>query len=114
MKKERKGAVTERKATILCPERSLPMVDPLTFLTQLYVMVDDFCQSQLPREPHPGPNPALCRSEVITLALFAQWAAFTSERDFHRWAQRHGRAAFPHLPDRSQFNRQMRAHWRAI
>jgi len=90
------------------------MVDPLTFLTQLYVMVDDFCQSQLPPEPHPGPDPALCRSEVITLALFGQWAAFTSERDFHRWAHRHGRAAFPHLPDRSQFNRQVRAHWRAI
>jgi hypothetical protein len=81
------------------------MVDPLTFLTQLYVMVDDFCQSQLPPERHPGPDGALCRSEVVTLALFAQWSRFASERDFYRYATRHLRPAFPALPDRSQFNR---------
>jgi Transposase DDE domain len=84
------------------------MVTPLTFLTQLYVMVDDFCQSHLPPELHPGPAPALCRSEVLTLALFAQWAPFTSERAFYRYATRRLRAAFPALPNRSQFNRQCR------
>jgi len=81
------------------------MVDPVTFLTQLYVMVDDFCHSSLPPERHPGPRTALDRSEVITLALFAQWTHFASERDFYRYACRHLRSAFPALPDRSQFNR---------
>jgi hypothetical protein len=81
------------------------MVDPLTFLTQLYVMVDDFCQSHLTLERHTGPDPALTRSEVVTLALFAQWSEFPSERAFYRYASRHLQTAFPQLPDRTQFNR---------
>jgi hypothetical protein len=52
----------------------------------------------------------LAVSEVITLALFGQWVQFPSERAFYRYAQRHLRAAFPALPNRSQFNRLMRAH----
>ena len=31
------------------------MVDVDTFLTTLYVMVDDFCQSRLQKQ-HPGPD----------------------------------------------------------
>jgi hypothetical protein len=77
-------------------------------------MVDDFCQSQLPPECRPGPAGALARSEVVTLALFAQWAWFPSEREFYRYADRHLRAAFPALPARSQFNRACRRQQRAI
>ncbi len=44
-----------------------------TFLTTLYVIVDDFCQSELePEQSKPGPLASLSRSEVITLALFGQ------------------------------------------
>ena len=32
------------------------MVDVDTFLTTLYVMVDDFCKTALPPEFHPGPR----------------------------------------------------------
>jgi hypothetical protein len=32
------------------------MVDIDTFLTILYVMVDDFCKTSLPLEHHPGPR----------------------------------------------------------
>jgi hypothetical protein len=78
-----------------------------TFLTTLYVMVDDFCQT-LPPERKPGPAPALSRSETLTLALLARWRRFPSERTFYRWADQHLRAAFPTLPHRSQFNRQLR------
>ncbi len=74
------------------------MVDVDTFLTTLYVMVDDFCTTSLPPEPHPGPQAALSRSEVVTLALFGQWQRFGSERGFYRYAQRHLRPAFPQLP----------------
>ncbi len=84
------------------------MVDPNTFLTTLYVMADIFCKSVLPPAPHPGAEPSLSPSEVITLALFGQWAHFQSERDFYRYAERHLRPAFPTLPDRSQFNRLLR------
>ena len=85
------------------------MLDVDTFLTTLYVMVDDFCHSQPPKR-RPGPQASLCRSEVITLAVFARWSRFNSERDFYRYADTKLRNAFPTLPDRSQFNRLVRSH----
>ncbi len=91
------------------------MIDLDTFLTTLYVMVDDFCQSQLQSEEQgPGRPASLQCSEVITLALFGQWVQFPSERAFYRYAQHHLRAAFPDLPDRGQLNQLMRAHRDAI
>ena len=76
------------------------MVDVDTFLTTLYVMVDDFCHSRLPERPcRPGPEASLSDSEVITLTIFARWSRFTSERDFYRYASGHLREAFPTLPD---------------
>jgi hypothetical protein len=84
------------------------MVDVNTFLTTLYVIVDDFCQSRAPRK-RPGPKAALSDSEVIALAIFARWGRFSSERDFFRYAQSRLREAFPTLPDRSQFNRLVRS-----
>jgi hypothetical protein len=85
------------------------MLDVDTFLTTLYVMVDDFCHSQPPKK-RPGPEASLSRSEVITLAVFARWSRFNSERDFYRYADSKLRKAFPSLPDRSQFNRSVRSH----
>jgi Transposase DDE domain len=91
------------------------MVDADTFLTALYVAVDDLCKAQLPPEPpHPGPAAALTRSELLTLALFSQWQGFGSERGFYRYARRHLRGAFPALPAREQFNRQLRRHYAAL
>ena len=90
------------------------MVDVDTFLTTLYVMVDDFCMLSLPPEPHPGPQATLSRSEVVTLALFGPWQGFGSERGFYRYAQRHLRAAFPALPAREQYNRQVRQQHAAV
>lgn len=87
------------------------MIDLETFLTTLYVMIDDFCQSELVFEqPKPGPQASLSQSEVMTLALFGQWVQFPSERAFYRYAHQHLRDAFPRLPNRSQFNRQQRLH----
>ncbi len=41
------------------------MMDIEIFLTTLYVIVDDYCKSQLPAEAiHPGPQITLSRSEV--------------------------------------------------
>jgi Transposase DDE domain len=90
------------------------MIDVDTFLTTLYVMIDDFCKASLPAEAPPGPQAALSRSEVLTLAIFGQWQEFGSERGFYRYAQRHLRAAFPSLPARTQFNRQLRHHQPAL
>src|SRR5215813_2374462 len=90
------------------------MVDVDTFLTTLYVMVDDFGKTALPLELHPGPQAVLSRSEVVTLALFGQWQGFGSERGLYRYAQRHLRAAFPQLPTREQYHRQVCQHQTAL
>lgn len=115
------------------------MVDVDTFLTTLYVLVDEQCKAQAAeqaaQEEHwmstngwersaaqaalaqhlPTGRPAsLSESEVITLALFSQWALFKSERAFYRYAVRHLRAAFPTLPDRSQYNRLVRRCYATI
>lgn len=89
-------------------------MDTHTLLLELYVMIDDFCQSRLEPEIRPGPRPSLSRSEVLALGLFSQWQCFRSERDFYRYAQQHLRPLFPRLPHRSQFNRLLRRHHQAL
>jgi len=90
------------------------MLDPETFLVELYVLSDDFCKTHLPPDQHPGPAAALDRSEVVTLAVMSQWARFRSERDFWRYAETRLRPWFPRLPSRPQFNRQVRRHGEGI
>jgi hypothetical protein len=88
------------------------VVDVDTFLTTLYVTVDDFCQSHIQQGPpcRPAPHASLSPSEVITLAIYARWYRFASERDFYRYADSRLREAFPTLPERSQFNRLVRRY----
>jgi hypothetical protein len=82
------------------------MLDQDTFLTTLYVTIDDFCKEKLDvEEKTTGPKQTLSRSEVICLALFGQWARFRSERDFWRFANAKLGHLFPKLPHLSQFNR---------
>ncbi|MDQ4063743.1 MAG: hypothetical protein M3122_07630 [Actinomycetota bacterium] len=89
------------------------MLDVDTFLTALYAIVDDFYKARPKEHRRPGPDASLSPSEVITLAIFARFSRFASERDFHRYANTNLRGAFPTLPDRSQFNRIVRSHARA-
>ncbi len=86
------------------------MLDTDTFLTTLYVAVDEFCKTRDGTPRHPGPPASLSASEVVTLTLLGQWGHFASERAFYRYAQRRLRGAFPRLPTRAQFNRLVRQH----
>lgn len=91
------------------------MLDVDTFLVWLYVVVDDLCKPTEPPAARAAGRPsALSRSEVVTLALFGQWARFAGERDFYRYARRRLRRAFPRLPSRSRLNRLIRAEWPTI
>lgn len=90
------------------------MLDPEAFLTELYVLVDEFATANLPPAGGPGPAAGLCRSEVVALAVFAQWARFASERDFWRYADARLRGLFPRLPDRARLNRALRRHRDAV
>jgi hypothetical protein len=89
------------------------MLDVDTFLTALYVIVDDFCHSHRSKK-RPGPETSLSESEILTLAIFARFSRFASDRDFYRYAKSNLRGAFPTLPDRSQFNRCVRSHARLL
>jgi hypothetical protein len=85
-------------------------VDLETFLIALYIVVDDWWQSNHPTAPRgPGRPSLLSESEVLTLAVLSQWHRFRSERDFWRFARAHLRGYFPNLLSQSQFNRRVRA-----
>lgn len=91
------------------------MVDIETYLTTLYVLVDTYCKAHMPpAPPKPGRKPSLSVSEVVTLAIFGQWAMFGSERGYLRWADRHLRPFFPTLPHPSQVNRLQQQHQAVI
>src|SRR5438128_7758478 len=91
-------------------------LDLETFLTTLYVMVDDLYQTHV-RPTMPacgGPPPALSDSEVLCLGLAAQWRSgvpWKSERGFLRYAHKHLRPLFPGLTTQSAFNRRLRRLW---
>ena len=80
-----------------------------SFLVALYVLVDDWRRGK-PAEPlRPGRPASLSDSEVLTLAVLAQWPRFRSERDFWRFASSRLRPYFPRLVSQGQLNRRIRA-----
>ena len=77
-------------------------LDLETFLTTLYVRVDDlYEQAVRPQLPAcRGPAPSLSDSEVLCLGLAAQWRSgvpWKSERGFLRYAVKYLRGMFPGL-----------------
>jgi hypothetical protein len=85
-------------------------VDLDSFLVSLYVLVDDWWRERhQPATRKPGRPASLSGSEVLTLAILAQWPRFRSERDFWRFASSHLRSYFPTLCSQSQLNRRVRA-----
>lgn len=84
------------------------MIDYETFLTELYVMVDDFCKCNQPQKRKRGPQTGLSRSEIVTIAIAGQWFWYGSERGFYRTLKTNWSEAFPNLPTREQLNRRMR------
>lgn len=81
-----------------------------TFLTTVYCIVDDLyrahCAAHKPVRP--GPTPTLSDSELLTLALVAQWQPHRSERAAIRHAAAHWRTYFPALLGQSGCNRRIR------
>jgi hypothetical protein len=91
-------------------------IDLDTFLTALYTVVDDLYRERLAAvvAHRPGPAPALSDSEVLTLAIGAEWGPWDSERGFWRFASRRLRHLFPRLVDQSVFNRRRRSLYPAL
>ena len=81
-----------------------------SFLVAVYGMVDDWWHAHgAGTSRGPGRPAVLSMSEVLTLALVAQWPRWRSERDFWRFAHAHLRSHFPALGSQSQLNRRIRA-----
>ena len=90
-----------------------------TFLTTLYVLVDDWYKANMTiaMRRHAGPESQMSDSEVLTVALAGQWRVgvpWQSERGVVRYMQRHGRGWFPRMLSKSQFNQRVRQLWAAL
>ncbi len=81
-----------------------------TFLITVYCVVDELYKTQFAahKPTRPGRKPELSDSEVLTLALLAQWEPHRSETAFMDYAVKHWRSYFPQLVSRSDFNRRLR------
>lgn len=84
-----------------------------TFLTTLYVVIDDWYNAEMKdvMRRGPGPRPKLSDSEVLTLVIAAQWRTgvpWHSERGLVRYMQAHGRQWFPGMLGKSAFNARAR------
>jgi hypothetical protein len=94
-------------------------LDLATFLTALYVIVDDIYQrhirSQMP--PCGGPPALMSDREVLCLGLAAQWRSgvpWQSERGILRYVRKHLRPLFPLLLTQSAPHRRLRRRWGAF
>lgn len=90
-----------------------------TFLTTLYVLVDDWYKQYLAAamKRHRGAPAKMSDSEVLTVALAGQWRVgvpWQSERGVVRYLQAHGRTLFPQMLERSAFNQRVRQLWGAF
>jgi hypothetical protein len=94
-------------------------LDLETFLTALYVIVDDIYQRHIRLQMPPcGGLPALMSdSEVLCLGVAAQWRSgvpWHSERGIMRYVRKHLRYLFPTLLTQRAFNRRLRHLWGAF
>jgi Transposase DDE domain len=85
-------------------------MDLETLLVSLYVLVDNWLKAKQ-TSPHSraGRPVRFSDTEVLTLAILAQWPRWRSKRDFWRFADAHLRPYFPNLLSQGQLNRRIRA-----
>ena len=77
------------------------------FCLWVYTIVDDIWKQIGPLFRHPGPQSACSDSELLTLALVGECRGWDKETEMMREWQQY-RHLFPHLPERSRFNRRRR------
>lgn len=88
-----------------------------TFVTALYVMIDDTLRdtpSLRLWRPKVGIAPKLSDAELITMAVVQALLGFTSEARFLRYAAKHLRSWFPYVPGQSGYNKRLRKSARQL
>ena len=85
-------------------------IDLGTFLVIVYTVVDDLYRwKYAPLKPRRrGHKPELSDSEMLTLALLAQWQQNRSESAFVEYVSKHWREYFPRMLTQGAFNRRVR------
>ncbi len=80
------------------------------FCLWILVLVDDAWVQIAPLLHRPGPQPACTDSELIAMALIGECRGLHKETELLAWwHEKPMRALFPHIPDRTRFNRRRRA-----
>lgn len=92
-------------------KETLPMIHTFQDLcTYTYVLVDDLYQTLIaPYDHRPGPDSVFSDSEVITLTLVAELIGMDKEKPLLSYVRRNHLTLFPHLPERTRFNRRRRS-----
>jgi len=90
-----------------------------TFLTTLYVLIDDWYEAEVREkmQRRGGPELHMSDSEVLTVAIAGRWRVgvpWQSERGVVRYMQTRGRGWFPRMLSRSEFNQRVRQLWGAL
>lgn len=85
-------------------------IDIETILTIIYVLIDDWYQSnsKKSRNGKPGCKPIFTDSEVMTLMLAGEYIPYPGELQFVGYIRANHHALFPNLLSQSQFNRRAR------
>jgi IS5 family transposase len=85
----------------------------IDYIVNVFVMVDDFCKIYYPARKlrARGPLPKLADSEAITMEIVGEYLGFDTDEGIYKYFDRHWRALFPGLPDRSNFARQCANLW---
>lgn len=85
-------------------------IDIASLLTIVYVMVDDWYESEGKRllQGKPGVKPRFRDSEVLTLALVQDYIPYPGEQQYVEFMRANYANLFPNLLSQSQFNRRLR------
>lgn len=83
--------------------------------TAVYVLVDEVYQMRVhPFDQRPGPRAVFTDSELLTVALVAEFLSLDEETAILGYLRRNYATLFPVLPDRSRYNRRRRALGEAL
>jgi hypothetical protein len=77
------------------------------FCLWAYVLIDEIWQKIAPQFTHPGPQSECSDAELLTLALVGECRGWDKETEMRKEWEAYGHL-FPHLPERSRFNRRRR------
>ncbi len=82
-------------------------------LSVSFIIIDDLHEQHFPNATahRPGPNSKLADSEVIAIAWVGEMVGIDSERAWYSFVKKEFSHLFPHLPQRSRFNRRRRNLW---